>query len=84
MRAAAAVLALALAGCSASQSGELVFVCESDGELSEQHWGVREALTRVDYGGIWEIRYTDGRSGVYRQHQGETCWAEVAAEEAAP
>lgn len=84
MRAATAVLALALAGCSASQSGELVFVCESDGELSEQHWGVREAWTRVDYGGMWEILYTDGNRVYYRQHQGETCWAEEAAEEAKP
>ena len=65
----------AVAGCEASTPGtKKVFVCESDGELTEQHWDVKEV--RYYSSGTYTIYYVDGEKARYRQYEGETCKVE--------
>lgn len=73
----ALMLALMLAGCAPGGGPELVFVCEDDGALTEQHVGVAHARYRSDQ--AWLITYTDGHHATYSQRQGETCYTERAA-----
>lgn len=65
----------ALVGCEASGPGtKKVFVCESDGELTEQHWDVKQV--RYHSAGMYTIYYVDGEKARYRQYEGETCKVE--------
>lgn len=65
----------AIAGCEASTPDtKKVFVCESDGELTEQHWDVKQV--RYHSAGMYTIYYVDGEKARYRQHEGETCKVE--------
>lgn len=65
----------ALVGCEASGPGtKKVFVCESDGELTEQHWDVKQVRYYSD--GMYNIYYVDGNEARYRQYEGETCKVE--------
>lgn len=59
---------------------ELVFVCESDGELVENHVGVRRARPPGTFSQYaWRLIYTDGHRATYAQQPGETCYTERAA-----
>lgn len=74
---------IALAGCALSYpppAKPLVFVCEDDGALVENHVGVRSAYIK---GGnnMWLITYMDGQEVYYHQPVGETCYTEQAADE---
>lgn len=71
--AAVVVVALALAGCSASNYSNVGkhFICEDDTALTEHHHGIKRAWVRSS--GLWSIVYTTGQSAYYMQPTGETC-----------
>ena len=49
------------------------FFCEDDGELVEQHIGVKNAYAGPYGTERWRIVYVDGTEAFYRQPEGETC-----------